>query len=100
MNLIDRQGKIMHCFKYNLAKHFAPDCTSFSPRNDVNTVVDSDLVHFLLFNVDSHHLTLVNDSDIKISYLVKETLGQAVLVSAYSQTVAGEIWFNILWYTK
>ena len=52
-NHIDRQGKIMRCFKYNLAKHFAQNCTS--SRNDINIVMDTDLVYPSLFNVDSHH---------------------------------------------
>ena len=88
-NPIDRQAKMMCCFKCNLA-NFAWDCISFSSRNYINNVMNSDQVHFTLFNVDS----LINDLNIKISSLVKKALGRAVLDSASSQTVAGEIWFN------
>ena len=40
-----------------------------------------------------------DNSYIKISNLVKEILGRAVSDSAYSQTIAGEIWFNIFFDT-
>ena len=43
----------MCCFKYNSAKFFAWDCTSF--RNGIKTVMDSDQVHFTWFNIDSYH---------------------------------------------
>lgn len=101
INPKDRQGKIMRCFKCNSTKHFVRDCTSFYSRNNINTVVDKDQVNFTLFNVDSCYRTLINDSysNVKMSNLVKETLGMAVLDSACSQTVAGEIWFNVFFDT-
>ena len=90
-NPIDKQGKIICSFKCNSAKHFARNCTSFSLRNDINTVVDSDQIHFPLFNFNSHYWMLINNSNIKMFSFVKETFGSVVLDSTCLWTVAGEI---------
>ena len=90
-NPIDRQRNIMQHFKCNSDKNFARDCTS--SRNDINIFVDSDQVYFSLFNVNSYHQAWINHSNIKISHLVKEALGRAVLDSLCAWTVAGEFWF-------
>ena len=42
---------------------------------------------------------MINDSNIKISNLVKEILGRAVLDSACSEAVVDKIWFNIFFDT-
>ena len=60
-NPIDRPDKIILWFKCNLAKHFAQDCSSFSSRNYINTVMDSDQAHFSLFNDDSCYWIFIND---------------------------------------
>ena len=90
-NPIDCQDKKISHSKCNWAKHIVWDCSSFSSRNDINTVVDSDQVHNSLFNVNSPNRTLINDSNIKMSNLVKETFGRTVWDSACSQTTAEEI---------
>ena len=41
----------MCCFKCNSAKHFVHDGTGL--RNNINTVMDSNQVHFTLFNMDT-----------------------------------------------
>ena len=33
-NSIDRQGKIMSCFKYNSVNYFFQNCASFKSRNE------------------------------------------------------------------
>ena len=57
--------------------------------------MESDQIHFTLFNVDTHYQNIINDSNIKMSKLGRETLGIAVLDSACSHTVAGKLWFDI-----
>ena len=91
---IERQGKIMRGLKCNSTEHFARDCFSF--RN-INTVVDSDQVHFSLFSVNSRYQTLIKDSNIKMFNLVKETRNKAVFDSACSLTAAREISFNVFY---
>ena len=92
-NFFYKQGRLKCCFKCNSAKHFACDCTGL--RNSIDTVMQSDRVHFTLFNVDTHYINAINDSNIKMSKLVRETLGMVVLDSACFRTVAGELWFDI-----
>ena len=57
---------------------------------NINIVMGSDQVHFTLFNDDTCDQNVINDSNIKMSKLVRETLGMTVLDSACSQIVAGE----------
>ena len=52
-----------------------------------------------MFNVDIHYWNVINDSNIKISKLVRETLGMVVLDSACSRTFAGKQWFDIFFET-
>ena len=87
-----KQGMLKHCFKCNPAKHFVCDnCL----RNNINTVMESDHVHFTRFNLDMGYQNVINDSNIKMSKLVRETLSIAVLDSACSWTVEGNLWFDI-----
>ena len=85
----DINYRIMHCFKCNSAQHFVYDCTGL--RNNINTVMNSDQIHFTLFDMDTNYQNIINESNIKISKLVKETLGMAVLDSAYFQRVARKL---------
>ena len=87
----------MHCFKCHPEKYFARDCISFSFRNDINSHVFRQ-VHFSLFNVELRNWTLINDSNIKMSTLMK-TQGKAVLNSACSWSVVGEIWLKVFFDT-
>ena len=57
--------------------------------------MNSDQVQFTLFNGDTHYQNIINDLNIKMSKLVRETLGMAVLDSACSLTVAGKLGFDI-----
>ena len=50
-NFSCKQGRLKYCFKCNSAKHFVHDC--ICSRNKINTVMDTDQVHFTLFNVDT-----------------------------------------------
>ena len=61
--------------------------------------MESDHVHFTLFNVDTFYQNIINDSNIKMSELVRETLGMTVLDSACSRIVAGKLWFDIFFDT-
>ena len=53
--------------------------------------MESDQVHLTLFDVDTHHRNVIKNSNIKMSKAVRETLGTAVLDSAYSQTVVRKL---------
>ena len=64
-------------------------------KKQYNTVMESDQVHFILFNVDTRHWKVINDSNVKMSKLVKETLGITVLDSACSETIVRKRWFDI-----
>ena len=79
----------MCCFKCNSAQHFVRKC--IGSRNNCNTVMESDQVHFTLFNVDTSYRHVIDDSNIKMSKLVTETLGMAVLDSACSWTVVRKL---------
>ena len=48
--------------------------------------MELDQVHFTLFNVDTHYRNIINDSNIKMSKLVRETLGMDMLDLACSRT--------------
>ena len=61
--------------------------------------MESDKVHFTLFNVDRRYQNVLNDSNIKMSKFVRETLGMAVLDSACFRIVAGKLWFDIFFDT-
>ena len=87
----------MHCFKCNSAQHFVHDCND--SRNKINTIMESDQINFILFNVDAHYWNVINDSNIKMSKLVREAHGMAVLDSACSQIVARKLWFDIFFDT-
>ena len=67
----------MHFYKCNPAQHFVRDCAVFG--NNINTVMKSDQIHFTLFNKDKRYRNVINDSNIKISKLVRETFGMAVM---------------------
>ena len=96
-NFSHKQGRLKCCFKCNLAKHFVCDTTG--SRNNINAIIESDQVHFTLFNVDPRYQNIINDTNIKMSKIVRETLCMAVLDSACSWTVAGKQWFDIFfWY--
>ena len=81
------------CFKCNSAQHFLCDCTG--SRNNIKTVIDSNQVNFSLFNEDTHYQNVINDSNIKMPKLVRDTLGMAVLDSGCSWAVATKLWFDI-----
>ena len=61
---INKVGK-KRCSKWNSVKHFARDCTS--SNSNINTVLNSDQVHLTLFNADTRHRIVINDSNIKTS---------------------------------
>ena len=82
-------NRIMRFFRCNSTKHFEHDCTD--SRNNTNTVIDSDQVHFTLFNMDTCYQNVINDSNRKTSKLVRETLDMAVLDSACSGTVTRKL---------
>ena len=44
-------------------------------------------------------ICVINDSNIKMSKLVGEALGMAMLDSAYSQTITRKLWFDIFFDT-
>ena len=83
----------MCSFKCNSAQHFVCDCTGL--WNNINTVVESDQIHFTLFNVSSHYQNVMNDSNIKMSMLLREKLAMMLLDSASSWTVVGKLGFDI-----
>ncbi len=78
-NPIDKDGKILRCFKFNSTKNF-------ESWNDTNYEKDykdkpTQEVHITLFSAKTEE---------NMSTLVKETLGMAVLDSGCSKTVVGK----------
>ena len=61
--------------------------------------MESDQVHFTLFNVGTCYWNVIKDLIIKISKFVRETLDMALLDSACSWTVARKLWFDIFFDT-
>ena len=57
--------------------------------------METDQVHFTLFNVDTCYRNIINDSNIKMSKLLRETLGMAVMDLTSSQTFARKMGFDI-----
>ena len=61
--------------------------------------MESDQVHLTLFDVDTHYPNVIKNSNIKMSKVVRETLGTAVLDSTCSQTVVRKLWLDIFFDT-
>ena len=61
--------------------------------------MESEWIHFTLFDVDTHYWSVINDSNIRMSKLVRETLDIAVLNSDCSLIVAKKLWFDIFFDT-
>ena len=74
-NPVDREGNPLKCFKCGSKEHFAKDCTA-------------EEVHFAL-------LSSKDDSNDKpLNALLAETLGMAIVDSACSKTVCGQVWMD------
>ena len=96
----DSEGRTWRCFKCNSTRHLAREC----PMKDVN-VTESEysnekerVINISLLNIDTtskeYDALKVTESKQKVSLLLQETLGMAVLDTACSSTIAGKIWFN------
>ena len=82
-NPVDREGKILKCFKCGSENHFSRYCPM--KRNMANDGKSHD-IHITLFNAESNeHMT----------GLVKECLGKALLDSACTKTVCGDKWLKL-----
>ena len=80
-NPIGKNGKVLKCFNCDSTEHLSNKCPY--PRGDDSRTRD---IHITLFNAKP---------DKAMSALIKETLGMAVLDSACTKTVTGEIWLNL-----
>ena len=98
----DSTGRVLKCFKCNSSNHLARQC----PKNEVNSnehyennLVDQ-VINISLLNMETsdqyekHDTLKVSESKQKVSLLLKETLGMAVLDTACSSTIAGRTWFD------
>ena len=86
-------GKIMKCFKCNSTKHLARFCTQ---NSDNESVSEKNAETVPGKKKERVHITLLSNSasERRMSNLVKEALGMAVLDTACSKTVVGETWLN------
>ena len=78
----DRDGKVMKCFKCGSERHFARYCDKKDENTENKQPKKEDV-----------HITLLSE-DRKMSRLVKESLGMAILDTGCSKTVCGEIWLS------
>ena len=80
LNPKDKNGDIMKCFRCGSTRHLANRCMSKTPQ--AKDTFETEEIHFTLFTND------------KMSPLVQESLGMAVLDSACTKTVMGEVWYE------
>ena len=78
----DREGKVMKCYKCGSERHFARYCDKKEENTENKQSKKEDV-----------HITLLSE-DRKMSRLVRESLGMAILDTGCSKTVCGEIWLN------
>ena len=86
LNPTDREGKIMECFKCGSKKHLARQCDK-SENADNGTLRRGK-------NNEKVYVTLLTEprNERKMSKLLSDSLGMAVLDTGCSKTVAGEDW--------
>jgi hypothetical protein len=85
-NPTDREGKVMKCFKCGSVKHFARYCDKGSAENTGNITSKKEKKPI--------YITLLSrpQNERRMSKLLRESLGMAVLDTGCSRTVAGEDW--------
>lgn len=87
-NPCDRSGNVLLCYKCQSPNHLIREC----PRNTPRFTEATEQIHITLFIQENIYLNSTNE---KISNLVKETFGMAVLDSACTRTLAGEVWLDV-----
>ena len=101
-NPTDRYGKTLQCFKCSSYSHLANECSIKNFRNQRNSEAnmvcdtsDTSDIHITLLNLAENDNESVDKSDLKrMSLLVRETVGRAVLDSACTSTICGELWLE------
>ena len=93
VNPTDSEGNVMRCYKCNSDKHFARFCDQASKNTERSGKEEKDKSG----KKKPVYITLMANlikNDEKLSFLLRESLGKAVLDTGCSKTVAGKVWVD------